>query len=171
MSFTKTLFAGAAVCALCTAPALAAPSIHLAGTGFKSPAKLIHSKTNVVHPNATNRTYTFSFALSLSQASSNEVPIQLNQYTWQDTATCVPPHDEDYANMPRRHTAAAKLSVGTVTGATSACPSSVFTFYGTVYELESTTATADSFTSALTARHYGGYNDKLNEKWAVTIGP
>ena len=172
MSFTNILMAGAAVCALCTAPALArvAPSIHLAAAGFDSPAKLVHSKTNVEHPNVPNVTDTFSFSASLSEASYYKVPVQFNEYTWQNTNTCVAPTRQSFKVMPRK-TAAAKIGSGSSTGATSACPSTIFTFSGPLYELKSKTATSDSFTAALVAKRYSGYNFTLNENWAITITP
>jgi hypothetical protein len=169
MSFAKTLLAGAAICALCTAPALAAPNAHVVGSGFDSPAKLIHSKTKV-NPNKTpSQTVTFSFSATLSRAADFKVPVQFNQYTWQDTATCLPPTHQTFKVSPKK-TAAAKIGVGSTTGATSACPSSIFTFSGPLYELKSKTATSDSFTAALIAHKYSGYTDILNENWAINIG-
>ncbi len=172
MSFAKTLLAGAAVCALCTAPALArtAPNIHLAGSGFDSPAKLIHSKTNAGNPNVTDITQTFSFSISLSDSSFYRVPVQFNQYTWQNTQTCIAPTRQFMTLAPRK-TNAAKITVGSSTGPTSACPNTIFTFLGPLYELKSRNKTSDSFVASLVAKHYFGYHLTLNENWAITITP
>ncbi len=172
MSFTKTLLTGAAIGALCAAPALArtAPNIHLAGIASKAKmtTKGSHSKTDVANPNYTNLTQTVSFFNSLSFAADTEVPVLLFGETWQDTNTCTPPAHE-HASYPHR-TAAAKINHGTSTGPTSACPNSTFTFYGPLYTLENNTGT-DSFKGVLKARHYSGYNLTLNENVNVTITP
>lgn len=170
MSYTKTLLAGAALCALCAAPALArtAPSIHLATSGFDSPSKLVHVKSNAGADKTGHLTLTYSFSASLSSADY-KVPVQFIQYTWQDTATCIPPANEGMKITKSKKDMTAKIGVGTSTGPTSACPSSTFTFYGPLYELKSKTATSDSFKAALVAKHYSGYNDTLNEDWTVNI--
>jgi len=174
MSFTKTLLAGAAIGALCTAPALArmAPNIHLAGIASKAKVTIkgaSHSKTDVANPNFTNITETYSFFNSLSFAADNEVPVLLFGETWQDTASCIPPAHEN-ARYPRR-TPAANVATGTSTGPTSACPNSTFTFYGPLYTLERRHGGADAFSGALKARRYSGYNLTLNENVNVTITP
>lgn len=172
MSFAKTLFAGAAVCALCTAPALAARSpAHLVSAGLNSPSKLLHVKTNAGSPNVTDVTLTYSFSAYLSRASFHEVPVQFIQYTWQNTLTCIPPVREGMTIVPKRNDGVARIKVGSTTGPTSACPSSTFTFYGPLYELEAKNATSDSFVAKLHARRYSGYTYTLVENWAVTIAP
>jgi hypothetical protein len=166
MSFAKTLLAGAAVCALCTAPALAAPSIHLAGADSLAKA---HVKTNVIHRNATTLTETITFTGTLSTATFHKVPTLLWAETWQDTATCIPPANEK--GSFKQTTAAAKVSNGSSTGATSACPSSTFTFYGPVYKLTAKHATSDSFSGTVIAKRYSGYNLTLNGNTDLTITP
>jgi len=173
MSFTKTLLAGAAIGALCTAPALArtAPNIHLAGIASKAKmtTKGSHSKTDVANPNYINITQTVSFFNSLSFAADTEVPVLLFGETWQDTASCVPPTRES-ATYPRR-THAALISTGTSTGPTSACPNSIFTFYGPMYDLRARNATGDSFSGSVDAKRYSGYNLTLNGNTILTITP
>lgn len=166
MSYTKTLLASAAICALCTTPALArtAPSIHVAGIDSKAKA---HVK-NIIKPDITHITETITFSASLSASADYKLPVLLWGETWQDTATCIPPNDER-GRFPQ-HTAVAKISVGTTTGPTSACPSSTFTFYGPLYKLESQTATSDSFQGEVSARHYSGYHLKLRANTNVNIG-
>ncbi len=172
MSFTKTLLAGAAIGALCTAPALArtAPNIHLAGIQtnakmtVKSPS---HSKTDVGTTKYTDITQTVTFSSSVNFTADGEVPILLFGETWQDTATCIPPAHE-FAQYPRQ-TAAASVRIGTSTGPTSACPNTTFTFYGPLYTLERRHVRTDSFKGLLRAHHYSGYNLTLNENVNVNI--
>lgn len=167
MSYTKTLLAGAAICALCTTPALArtAPSIHLAGIDSKAKA---HIK-NIIKPDITHITETITFSAFLSASADYKLPVLLWGETWQDTATCIPPSDER-GRFPQR-TAVAKISVGTSTGPTSACPSSTFTFYGPIYDLTAKNATSDSFSGTVTAKHYSGYNLLLNGNTVLTLTP
>ncbi|MEO8926747.1 MAG: hypothetical protein ABI306_06240 [Caulobacteraceae bacterium] len=169
MSYTKTLLVGVALCAFCTAPALArqAPPIHLASMDSAMHA---HVKTNVAHHNFTSFTETITFTGTLSQAANHEVPVLLWGETWQDTATCLPPSREDLDINPRK-TGVGTIRIGTSTGPTSACPSSTFTFYGPMYELEAVKATSDHFSGPLTARHYSGYNLTLNTNTDLTITP
>ncbi len=55
-------------------------------------------------------------------------------------------------------TKGAKITVGTTTGPTSACPSSTFTFYGPMYDLKKETKKDGTFTADLIAKKYSGYN-------------
>jgi len=170
MSLTKTLLAGAAVCALCTAPALAAaPSIHLGGLGSAMTMKVgsnLHAKTNAANPNLPSFTQTVTFTATLSRAASKEVPVLLWAETWYSSASCTEPSNEKL--MTPRKTALAHISHGTSTGVISACGSTVFTFYGPVYTLEHKGKT-DAFTSDLTAKNFVGYNLKLVANTDLTI--
>jgi hypothetical protein len=81
MSLTKTLLAGAALCALCTAPALAgAPLAHLASLGGTH-IKTSHSKTPHVNPNLTDVTATLTLSGSFSHAALLDNPTLLYAYT------------------------------------------------------------------------------------------
>jgi hypothetical protein len=80
--------------------------------------------------------------------------------TWQNTNTCVPPKQESL-KIPKKDKVA-KITVGTSTGPTSACPNSTFTFYGPVYDLTDKKAKSDYFRSVLVAKKYSGYNLTLN---------
>ena len=156
MTLTKILLAGAAVCALCTAPALAAPKLHLAGAEdniLKVKPGSVHSKTNRAQPGITDVTYTLTLSGSYPPVKT---PTLLWAYTWQNVNTCIPPKHESLT-LPTK-TKGAKISVGTTTGPTSACPSSTFTFYGPMYDLKKQTKQDGNFTADLIAKKYSGYN-------------
>jgi hypothetical protein len=160
MTLAKTLLSGAALCALCAAPAVtfAAPHMHIAGEDNLARQKpgSVHIKTGGVHNDLTDLTETLTFSYALPPLKTKTM---LWGETWQDTATCKPPKKESL-KVPKK-TKVAKISVGTSTGPTSACPSSTFTFYGPVYDLTKK-AKSDSFASVLTAKKYSGYNLTLN---------
>jgi opacity protein-like surface antigen len=160
MTLAKTLLAGAAVCALCTAPALAlaAPHIHLVGDDNIAKVKpgSVHIKTGQVHNDLETLTETITFSASFPPLKTKTL---LWGETWQDTESCTPPKHE--SGMFPKKTKVAKISVGTSTGPTSACPSSTFTFYGPVYDLKKT-AKSDSFSGSIVAKKYSGYNLTLN---------
>jgi hypothetical protein len=158
MTFAKTLLAGAAVCALCTAPAmtLAAPKLHLAGAEdniLKVKPGSVHSKTNRAQPGITDVTYTLTLSGSFPPVKT---PTLLWAYTWQNVNTCIPPKKESLV-LPKKDKVA-KITVGTTTGPTSACPSSTFTFYGPMYDLKKTPKKGDDFQTQLIAKKYSGYN-------------
>ena len=156
MTLAKSLLAGAALCALCTAPTLtlAAPHMHVAGVDnlAKQKAGALHMKTSRVHQDLTDLTETITFSYALPPLKTKTM---LWGETWQDTASCIPPKKESLT-VPKKDKVA-KISVGTSTGPTSACPSSTFTFYGPVYDLVKK-AKKDSFVSTLVAKKYSGYN-------------
>ncbi len=156
MTLTKILLAGAAVCALCTAPALAAPKLHLAGAEdniLKVKPGSVHSKTNRAQPGITDVTYTLTLSGSYPPVKT---PTLLWAYTWQNVNTCIPPKKESLV-LPTK-TKGAKITVGTTTGGTSACPSSTFTFYGPMYDLKKQTKQDGNFTADLIAKKYSCYN-------------
>jgi hypothetical protein len=158
MTFAKTLLASAAVCALCTAPALAlaAPQLHLAAAEdniLKVKPGSVHTKTNRAQPGITDVTYTLTLSGSFPPVKT---PTLLWAYTWQRTTTCIPPKKESLT-LPKKDKVA-KITVGTTTGPTSACPSSTFTFYGPMYDLKKAAKKGDTFTADLIAKKYSGYN-------------
>jgi hypothetical protein len=171
MSLVKTLLAGAAVCALCTAPALAAreaPKIHLAHTDFSNITKQAagHFKSDGrVHP-AINFTETVSFSADVPK-SDLKMPILLWGEAWYNSSDCgVIPNQK--AKFPKT-TAAASIKSGTSTGTISGCGSTVFTFYGPLYKLTDKKAKKDAFTGNITAKHFSGYNLDLVANTDVTI--
>jgi hypothetical protein len=161
MTLAKILLASAAFCAPCAAPALAlaTPHIHLVGDDNYARVKLgsVHFKTGRVHNDITDLTETITFSGSLPPLKTKTV---LWGETWQNTNTCVPPKQESL-KIPKKHKVA-KITVGTSTGPTSACPNSTFTFYGPVYDLTDKKAKSDYFRSVLVAKKYSGYNLTLN---------
>jgi opacity protein-like surface antigen len=169
MSFATTLLGGAAICALCAAPALAAPSIHLAGADTAMTMKVGtagHVKTGASPFGSTAFTETLTFTGTLTTATFHNPTLVWGE-TWQDTTTCLaPPHEK---GVFKQKTAVAKISDGTSTGNTTACPDTTFTFYGPVYDLQTKTATSDSFSGYILARHYSGYNLTLNVHTDLTI--
>jgi hypothetical protein len=161
MTLAKTLLASAAVCALCTAPALArvAPAIHLAGIDTALTLKVgspAHFKTSQVHPDANEFTETVTFTGPLP---AKRVATMLWGETWYNQNTCLEPANET-SKFPRK-TAVAKITKGTSTGTISTCPGTTFTFYGPVYKLRERTK-SDSFASVIGAKHFSGYNLTLN---------
>lgn len=166
MSLTKTLLAGVAACALCTAPALArtAPDVHLGGidTSFAmKTGSAAHIKSNGVHRDATDVTETVTFTGSLSISASHKVPLLLWAETWYQPSTCTQPANET-GKFPKK-TKAASIKTGTSTGNISGCGSTIFTFYGPLYDLKTTMPKhgADSFTGTVSAKNFNGYNLKL----------
>ena len=161
MTLAKTLLASAAVCALCTAPALAreAPPIHSAGIDSALTLKVgspAHFKTSQAHPDAKDFTESATFTGPLPARRDATL---LWGETWYSPATCLEPANEK-AMFPKT-TAVAKITKGTSTGTISACPGTTFTFYGPVYDLKMR-AKSDSFASVISARRFSGYNLTLN---------
>jgi hypothetical protein len=158
MSFGKTLLAGAALCALATAPALAsAPSFHLAGMTARSITMhngSIHSKTSIRDPGYTNFTETVTFAGTISETGFYKNPVLLWAEVWlySSCGTAIPNEKGKVAKKPKFGKAAA----GSLTGPASGCATNVdYTFIGPVYTLKSTTATSDSLTFDLDAKAPG----------------
>jgi hypothetical protein len=176
-----TMLAGAAVCALSTAPATAAPNIHLA-IAKNGVAKAMGFGKTVIrdqkpHNNSTvtaTQTVTFS-AADYSETGHLGQPTLLWAETWYATTKkgkCVQPKKQDQ-DFPKK-TKAAKIKTGTTT-AGNPCATGNFTYFGPVYTLKSKTATYDSFSGVLTAnkfkvKGYNTYNLTLNENTILHIG-
>ena len=170
--FNKTLLAGAAICALASAPALAshAPNIHLAGvkTAVKMTVTGIsHNKTNIVDKKSyTNYTTTISLAGSLTESVYYKNPVLLYAYDWIED--CTQPANQKFKITTKP--TAGKAKAGSSTGTRSSCGSTVFTYLGPVYELKSKTATSDSLVGQLAAKHTSsGYNLTANFPTSLTI--
>ena len=175
MSFTKTLLAGAAICALCTAPALAAkaPSIHLAGFTARSVSMhsgATHVKTGIRDPKYTHFTETVTFDASISETGFYKNPVLLWGETWL-YSSCGAAVPNEHGKVTVRATAG-KVRQGTSTGTASGCTNgTIYTFIGPVYTLKSKTATADAFTFDLDAVAPGiSYKLKLVGNTNVAIG-
>ena len=171
MTFAKTLLSSVAICALCTAPALAreAPRIHLAGIETATKMSAPHFKSGGGSPDISNFTETTTFTGTLSEANYHKMPVMLWGETWYSSTTCLEPTREAWAGP--KTTAAARLKAGTSTGTIAACGSTVFTFHGPIYTLEARHVTSDSFASTVKARRFEGYNLTLNANTDLTITP
>jgi hypothetical protein len=161
MTLAKTLLASAAVCALCTAPALAreAPPIHLASMDSALTLKMgspAHFKTNVVASKLPDDTESVTFTGTLP---AKRVPTLLWGETWYDSENCTAPANEK--GIFPKTTALAKITHGTSTGTISSCGSTIFTYYGPVYDLKMK-GKSDTFASAIKAYKFVGYNLTLN---------
>jgi hypothetical protein len=167
MSFTKTLFISAALCALTTAPSFAAPDIHLVGTdmarGLRLKADGIgHFKTNIHDVKGSKQTSTVTISGTLSESSAYHNPISLFGYVWRQGCTPITPEKQKYTKSK-----VAKIAKGTTTGVISGC-TAVTTFYGPVYTLRSKKAKSDSFVGHLTAK-ISGIKLNLVENVNLTI--
>ena len=173
MSFVKTLLAGVALCALATAPALAqAPNIHLAGMTARNIAMhsgVMHSKTAIHDPAYTNFTSTMTFTGKIAESAFYKVPTLLWAQAWL-YGSC----GSEVPNQKGKKissTSVGKVAVGTTTGTASGCTNgTIYTFYGPLYTLKSTTATSDSFTFDVDAKATGlGYKLFLVGNTHLTI--
>jgi hypothetical protein len=172
MSLTKILLAGTAVCALCTASALAAdpPKIHLANIGSALTMKASgpgHFKSNTGGARVSTFTETLTFSGTLSAAADWRVPVLLNGETWYSSATCLGPAHE--RGVFKQRTAIAQVTNGTSTGTIAGCGATIFTFHGPVYKLYKRAAKSDVVKGAVFANHFVGYNLTLNETIDLTI--
>jgi len=168
MSFTKTLLAGAALCALCTVPALAAPpSIHMGGIDNAMTMKIGHTKSDMKQAGRPSFTETVTFTGTLSAASDLKVPVLLWAETWYSSASCTQPAHQ-VLTVPKT-TAFAKIAHGTSSGTISGCGSTIFNFFGPVYTLTDKHARSDSFPGSLSAKNFVGYNLLLNANTDLTI--
>jgi hypothetical protein len=158
MSFGKTLLAGAALCALATAPALAsAPNFHLAGMTARSITMhngSMHSKSAIRDPGYTNFTETVTFAGTISETGFYKNPVLAWAEIWlYSSCGAAVPNEKGKAVVKPKN---GKVSAGSLTGTASGCTNgTVYTFIGPVYELKSKTATSDSFTFDLDAKAPG----------------
>ena len=166
---TKTLLAGAALGALTTAPALAAPNIHLVGkVGVQLTATgLVHQKTNVRGIRTPNITVTTSIHGTFTSAAFYRKPTLLYAYDWTngctDTGTA-----ESFKSKPAK-TAVHKIKQGSLTGTRSAsgCGSTIFTYYGPKYTRKVKGNTTDHFTGTLKAT--GSSSGTLTAHFKTTL--
>lgn len=173
-NLTKTLLAGAAMGALATAPALAAPNAHIAGVNNAALAVKnlgTHIKTPIHDPHVNHVTQTVSFAGTISEAGFINKPTILWGEAWfSRTGTTSSSKCTDAPNQSakfQKTTAAAVIKHATETGSASipgfCALNTGMTFYGPKYKLTSTTATHDSFTGKIIA------NEKLVSGYIYTL--
>jgi hypothetical protein len=171
MSFTKILLAGTAVCALCTAPALArqAPDIHLGsdtGLAMKVGAPL-HYKSSTHLETLKHTTETVTFSASISKAADYKVKTILLAETWYQGSTCTQPAVQHMTFA--KTSSAARLSHGTSTGTIAGCGSTIFTFQDLDYMLTKRDLTSDTVPGKLIAPSFNGYRLTLIFTVDVTI--
>jgi hypothetical protein len=161
MKLSMTMLAGAAVCALVTSPAFAAkpPMVNLAGTvanQIKMQSGASHSKTVVHDSKYVNYTTVLTFSGTIPESTFYKTPVLLWAEAWYDPSTCTEPAQKGKVAVK---STVAKIGAGTTTGTISGCGSTTFTYYGPLYTLKSKTATSDSFTYDVIAKHTSsGYN-------------
>jgi hypothetical protein len=171
MRLAQTLLAGGALCALCVAPALSreAPNIHVASGDSPLTMKVggaLHHKTVGANPNIQSLTETITYSSPISFAAYHNVPVLLWTESFFNQSTCMQPAKEKLV-LPKK-TAVAKISVGSSTGTVSGCGTTIFTFYGAIYDLKRR-APSDSFTGVITAKKFDGYNLTLIVNTDLTI--
>ncbi|HEY3638109.1 MAG TPA: hypothetical protein VGK90_08135 [Rhizomicrobium sp.] len=154
MRFGKTLLGGVALCALATAPALAAkaPNFHLGGMVSRAitmHSGATHTKTTIRDPKYTNLTSTVTFTGTISEAGYYKNPVLLWSEAW-FYGSCGGEVPNEKGKTIVQGTAG-RVKAGTVTGNSSSCNGD-FTFYGPLYDLKSKTATSDSFTFDVDAK-------------------
>jgi hypothetical protein len=167
----STMLAGAAACALSTAPALAAhaPNIHLTGI-FKTPLKVTsgvnHFKTDMRNPKGVTH---FTSTIDLSSAVSTAFSGLLYAYTWESHTSggkCIQP-----SNQKQKYTKPAIGKVkGTTTVSENSCGTGDFTYYGPDFTNKKAQKGKANFTGTLTAKKYYGYDLLLNEDVTLTVG-
>ena len=178
-----TMLAGAAVCALSTAPALAgAPNIHVAiAKGGIATLRSLGMKTNIPalkgHNASTVTISTFigSFSASISETGFLGNPVQLWGDTWYGTTggVCVQPKKEKYKGKGTKRISKVK---GGVEQSTDFCTGTgTWNYVGPEYTLKSATATSDNITGAVRAKKFvccGGttYNLIGNTATHINIG-
>jgi hypothetical protein len=168
VKFSKLLMAGAAICALATAPAFAAskaPNIHLAFHGGGTLVKTSHHIGK-----ATNFTETATFSGSISTSADYKTKVVVLGETWYDSTNCTQPTKEKWKPLPKK-TTYAKLSQSTSTGSIGGCTGTVFTFHDINYDLtkKNGAGKTDTFTGDLVAKNFIGYNLKLIANLIINI--
>jgi hypothetical protein len=174
-----TLLAGAAVCALSVAPALAAhtPNIHvaIAKKSMASVKAIGFAKTNIsdrAPHNATTETLTFTGSFTATQFVNN--PLLLWAETWYATSggKCIQPAKQKQ-KFGKPVLKGAKVKTASVTS-TNPCGTGDFVYLGPTYELKTKHGSgAESFTGNLTAKKWKigtvKYNLDLVEHTDITI--
>jgi hypothetical protein len=159
------MLAGAAVCALSTAPALAAhtPGIHLAGmfkTAMKVTTGINHSKTAM---HEATKAVNFTSTVDLSGTISSGFNGLLYAYTWQTASCATPPNQKQKYSKP---------AIGKVKGTTTVSENScggTSTFFGPDFTNKKHQTGNASFTGTLSAKKFEGYNLLLNENVTLTV--
>jgi hypothetical protein len=178
---TRTMLAGTAICALSTAPALAAhaPNIHLAGmrtTDLKlTVTGISHQKTPTHNPKYINYTTTINETLSAPETALFHKFNLLYAWAFFDGGSNC--HAINATKLTFKATPTStihKIKKGSVTGTytntSTGCIGLHLTYYGPNYKLLSSTATSDSFTGKLEYhKTTTGYNLSIVTPTSLTI--
>src|SRR5579862_9720581 len=159
-----SMLAGAAACAIATAPALASPGIHLSTVNNKA---VSHFKTNM-SLNRPHNTGSFTTTVVISGSVSSHFSGLLYAYTWytrNSAGQCVQPkkQKQKYTKPSKK---VGKVAAGSTT-ATNPCGTGDFTYLGPVFTAKG--AGNGSFTGKLTAKKFYGSNLLLNEDVTLTV--
>jgi hypothetical protein len=170
-NITKTMLAGAALCALSTAPVLASgpPTIHL--VSIPSPLRMnmslnSHFKTDIQDRKTQDFTETVTFTGALTDSADLKTPVMLWGETWYSNVNCTQPANE---TAKFEKSTVAKITTTTSTGTISGCGSTIYTFYGPLYDLKVKSAKSDSFSGNVSAKKFSGYNLDLVANTDLTI--
>jgi hypothetical protein len=171
-TFLTAMLAGAAVCALSTAPALAgAPNIHVSAI-FKTPVRLnsgmAHFKTNMAARSPHNAS-TFTSSISLAGTVTSHFNGLLYAYTWYTKNTagkCVQPKKQKQKYTKPLPKKTAKVTAATTVSG-NPCGTGNFTYFGPSYQVLKAPANV-TFSGKLTAKKFYGDNLVLNEAVSIT---
>ena len=159
-----SMLAGAAACALATAPAVASPNIHLS---LMSKAPL-HFKTNTTI-RAPHNTTTFSTTVDISGSVSSHFSGLLFAYTWytrNSAGVCVQPAKQRQSyKFPRRNPNGSAVPGSTV--ASNPCGTGNFTYFGPIYTAGFVGPA--KFKGKLKAKNFYGENLVLKEVVTLNV--
>jgi hypothetical protein len=166
---TKSLLGGAALCALATAPAIAAnlhPAMHVTALH----AGKAVNKTVIHNQSRTHLTYTFGVYTYVSASNAGTaVKLAATYYKWNSNGTlCSSPKEK--IKVPKK-TKLAKLGHSTETYS-EGCASGPTVFTGDTYNLNAPNTGTDHFTSTLIGKFNNGsaqYKGTLHLDVTVTI--
>jgi len=156
-----SMLAGAAACALATAPALASPSIHVTGVSNHP----LHFKTNTT-ARAPHLASTFTSTVNITGSVSSSFSGLLYAYTWYTQTSggkCVQPKKQKQKYK--------KVKNGTVvpgsTTSTNPCGTGNFKYFGPIYTAGN--PGRSSFKGTLTAKNFYGYHLILKENVSLNV--
>jgi hypothetical protein len=171
MTIKGILLAGAALCTVSIAPALASNAPKFSVAALRTGGIV---KTAMRTPKASAVTYTFSVTTAISTKADYMVKTNLagTFYTWlSNDSICQQPKKET-VTLSTAQTVYALLSTG-VESYSEGCGKPTF-FYGDVYDLQTKKAKnkTDKFTSTLKAtfKNSGKFKGSLNIDVSVEIG-
>jgi hypothetical protein len=168
---TQTLLGGAALCALATAPAMAAgaPSIHVAAA---HPGHQTVLKTSMQTGKIAHITQTIAVSTSDSAGLKQVVKLAGTYYTYYDSGSFCNSSEKQKQVLQSKKTKYAKLGTSTETYS-GYCSTAPTVFYGDTYELvkKSGEGKSDSFVSTLVGKkiHYNGQVYDIDTNLDVSV--